>query len=129
MHRVGITLMNPLLDNVDVREAGDKIIVSSEDREAISRVMELIEAEGGCAVQKPVKLGRAWIASFDNPAVRQCDVERAGFRIILSGPTRSAVTERATEFTRFGAAIEHGPTLEDGTWKLYLDDAVSRIRK
>jgi hypothetical protein len=59
------------------------------------------------------------------------DVHDAGdrlilFQIIIEGPTEDSVLARSEEFREKGALITRGPEIEDGIWKVYLDDTGAR---
>ena len=118
--------MASLLDNIDVHDAGDKIILSSKDEAILKYVVEEMRKEGVQGLQVPVKVGSKWVASFENPALSQCTVEKIGFEIIIAGPTEESVLARSEEFKEKGALITRGPENEDGNWKLYLDDTGAR---
>jgi hypothetical protein len=118
--------MASLLDKIDVHDAGDKIILSSKDEVTLKYVVEEMRKEGVQGLQVPVKVGSKWVASFENPALSQCTVEKLGFEIIIAGPTEESVLARSEEFREKGALITRGPENEDGTWKLYLDDTGAR---
>jgi len=118
--------MASLLDKIDVHDAGDKIILSSQDEATLKYVVEEMRKEGAQGIQVPVKVGGKWVASFDHPALSQCTVERLGFEIIIAGPTEESVLARSEEFRERGALITRGPENEDGAWKLYLDDVGAR---
>ena len=118
--------MASILDNIDVHDAGDKIILSSKDEATLKYVVEEMRKEGVQGLQVPVKVGSKWVASFENPALSQCTVEKLGFEIIIAGPTEESVLARSEEFKEKGALITRGPENEDGNWKLYLDDTGAR---
>ena len=118
--------MASLLDNIDVHDAGDKIILSSKDETILKYVVEEMRKEGVQGLQVPVKVGSKWVASFENPTLSQCTVERLGFEIIIAGPTEESVFARSGEFRERGALIVRGPEKENGVWKLYLDDVGAR---
>jgi len=118
--------MASLLDKVDVHDAGDKLILSSQDEALLKYVIEEMKKEGAQGVQMPVKVGGKWVASFEHPALSQCTVERLGFEIIIAGPTEESVLARSGEFKERGALITRGPAKEEGVWKLYLDDVGAR---
>jgi hypothetical protein len=118
--------MASLLDKIDVHDAGDKIILSSQDEATLKYVVEEMRKEGAQGIQVPVKVGGKWVASFDHPALSQCTVERLGFEIIIAGPNEESVLARSEEFRERGALITRGPENEDGAWKLYLDDVGAR---
>jgi len=115
-----------ILDNVDVHDAGDRLILSSPEEATLRYVIEEMRKEGAQAIQPPVKVGSKWVASFENPALSQCTVERLGFQIIIEGPTEGSVLARSEEFRERGALIVRGPENEDGVWKLYLEDVGAR---
>jgi hypothetical protein len=115
-----------ILDHVDVHDAGDKVILSSEDEATLNQVVEEIRKEGARGIQAPVKVGRKWVVSFEHPAMAQCTVEKNGFQIVITGPTEASVLARSGEFRDRGALIARGPEREEGAWKLYLDDVGMR---
>jgi hypothetical protein len=119
-------LVASILDKVDVHDAGDRLILSSQDEATLKYVIEEMRKEGAQAIQTPVKVGSKWVASFEHPALSQCTVERLGFQIIIEGPTEGSVLARSEEFREKGALITRGPEIEDGIWKLYLDDTGAR---
>ena len=118
--------MASILDKVDVHDAGDKIILSSDDEATLKYVVEEMRKEGAQDIQAPVKVGGKWIASFEHPGMSQCTVERIGFEIIIAGPTEGSVLAKSGEFRERGALISRGPEQENGTWKLYLEDVGAR---
>ena len=118
--------MASILDKVDVHDAGDKIILSSDDEATLRYVVEEMRKEGAQDIQVPVKVGGKWIASFEHPALSQCTVEKIGFQIIIEGPTEASVLARSGEFRERGALVARGPEQENGNWKIYLDDVGAR---
>jgi hypothetical protein len=118
--------MASLLDKVDVHDAGDRLILSSPDEAILRYVIEEMRKEGAQAIQPPVKVGSKWVASFEHPALSQCTVEKNGFEIVIDGPTESSVLARSEEFRERGALITRGPEIEDGVWRIYLDDVGAR---
>ena len=118
--------MASILDRVDVHDAGDKIILSSDDEATLKYVVEEMRKEGAEDIQVPVKVGSRWVASFEHPGLAQCTVEKIGFEIIITGPTEGSVLAKSGEFRERGALISRGPEQEDGTWKLYLEDVGAR---
>src|SRR5436309_12310600 len=92
--------MASILDRVDVHDAGDKIILSSDDEATLKYVVEEMRKEGAQDIQVPVKVGGKWIASFEHPGLSQCTVEKIGFQIIIEGPTEASVLARSGEFRR-----------------------------
>ena len=118
--------MASILDRVDVHDAGDKIILSSDDEVTLKYVIEEMRKEGAEGIQVPVKVGSKWVASFEHPGLSQCTVEKIGFEIIITGPTEGSVLARSGDFRERGALISRGPEEENGTWKLYLEDVGAR---
>ena len=114
------------LDNVDVHDAGDKIILSTQDEANLKYVLEELQKDGAQGIQAPMKVGKKWIASFEHPGLTQCTVEKIGFEIVIVGPTEGSVLARSEEFREKGALITRGPENEEGSWKLYLDDTGTR---
>ena len=114
-----------LPENVDVHDAGDKLMLSSQDEATLKRVVEEMR-KGARGIQAPVKVGSKWVASLEHPAMAQCTVEKIGFEIVITGPTEASVLARSGEFRDRGALIARGPEKEDGAWKLYLDDVGAR---
>ena len=118
--------MASILDRVDVHDAGDKIILSSDDEVTLKYVIEEMRKEGAEGIQVPVKVGSKWVASFEHPGLSQCTVEKIGFEIIITGPTEGSVLAKSGEFRERGALISRGPEKENGAWKLYLEDVGAR---
>jgi len=118
--------MASILDKVDAHDAGDKIILSSDDEATLRYVVEEMRKEGAQDIQEPVKVGSKWVASFEHPGMSQCTVEKIGFEIIIAGPTEGSVLAKSGEFRERGALISRGPEQENGTWKLYLEDVGAR---
>ena len=119
-------MADSILDNVDVHDAGDKIILSSPDEATLKYVLEELQKDGAQGIQAPMKVGRKWIASFQHPGLSQCTVEKIGFEIVIAGPTEGSVLARSEEFREKGALITRGPENDSGSWKLYLDDTGAR---
>ena len=115
-----------ILDRVDVHEAGDKIILSSDDEATLRYVVAEMTKEGARGVEAPVKVGHKWIASLEHPGVTQCTVEKFGFEIVISGAAEDYVLARSLEFRERGALIVRGPENENGLWRLTLDDVGAR---
>jgi len=115
-----------ILDNVDVHDAGDKIILSAQDEATLKYVLEELQKDGAQGIQAPMKVGKKWIASFEHPGLAQCTVEKIGFEIVIAGPSEGSVLARSEEFREKGALITRGPENEEGNWKLYLDDTGAR---
>jgi hypothetical protein len=115
-----------ILDNVDVHDAGDRLVLSSEDEATLKYVVEEMRKEGAQNIQAPVKVGSKWLASFEHPGLLECTVEKIGFEIIIAGPTEGSVLARSGEFRERGALISRGPEKEDDVWKLYLEDVGAR---
>src|SRR6266581_7168153 len=108
--------MASILDKVDVHDAGDKVILSSDDEATLKYVVEQMRQEGAQDIQVPVKVGGKWVASFEHPALSQCTVEKLGFQIVIAGPTEASVLARSDEFRERGALIVSGPEKENETW-------------
>jgi len=119
-------MADSILDNVDVHDAGDKIILSAQDEATLKYVLEELQKDGAQGIQAPMKVGKKWIASFEHPGLAQCTVEKIGFEIVIAGPTEGSVLARSEEFREKGALITRGPENEEGSWKLYLDDTGAR---
>ena len=119
-------MADSILDNVDVHDAGDKIILSAQDEATLKYVLEELQKDGAQGIQAPMKVGKKWIASFEHPGLTQCTVEKIGFEIVIAGPSEGSVLARSEEFREKGALITRGPENEEGSWKLYLDDTGAR---
>jgi hypothetical protein len=115
-----------ILDKVDVHDAGDKIILSSDEEATLRYVVEEMKKEGASGAHGPTRVGQKWIASFEHPGIAQCTVEKIGYEIVVSGPTEGSVSARSHEFRERGALIVRGPEQEDGVWKIYLEDVGAR---
>src|SRR5436309_15381242 len=107
--------MASILDKVDVHDAGDKIILSSDDEATLKYVVEEMRKEGAQDIQEPVKVGGKWIASFEQQGMSQCTVEKIGYEIIIAGPTEGSVRAKSGEFRERGAVISRGPDQSNRT--------------
>src|SRR6266536_3350350 len=56
-----------LPENVDVHDAGDKLVLSSQDEAALRQVVEEMRKEGARGLQAPAKVGSKWVASLEHP--------------------------------------------------------------
>ena len=72
-----------LPENVDVHDAGDKLVLSSQDEAALRQVVEEMRKEGARGLQAPAKVGSKWVASLEHPAMAQCTVEKSGWDRVL----------------------------------------------
>jgi hypothetical protein len=61
--------MPSLLDKVQVHDAGERIVVSSAEEATLREVMDALRLEGAEKIEKPVKIGSTWMASFFKPSV------------------------------------------------------------
>src|SRR5256885_16282051 len=111
--------MASILDRVDVHDAGDKIILSSDDEAILKYVIEEMRKEGAEGIQVPVKVGSKWVASFEHPGLSQCTVEKIGFEIIIAGPTEGSVLARSGVYWERAAQISLGLEQDNGTCKTY----------
>ena len=110
------------LDNVDVHDAGHRIVLSCDDGEHLHAVMANLRSEGAEKVQMPIRVGKRWVASFENPALKKCTVESFGYQILVSGPERDVVFARSQQFRERGAQIVRGPVKEGRVWRIYLEE-------
>ena len=67
-----------LPENVYVHDAGDKLVLSSQDEAALKQVVGGMRKEGARGIGAPVKVGSKWVASLEHPAMAQCTVEKIG---------------------------------------------------
>ena len=79
-------------------------------------------SEGAEKVQMPIRVGRRWVGSFENPALKKCTVESFGYQILVSGPERDVVFARSQQFRERGAQIVRGPVKEGRVWRIYLEE-------
>ena len=56
-----------LPENVYVHDAGDKLVLSSQDEAALKQVVEGMRKEGARGIGAPVKVGSKWVASLEHP--------------------------------------------------------------
>ena len=118
--------MTSLLDKVDVHEAGDKIILSSHEEATLRYVVAEMRKDGARGLADPVKIGARWVTSFEHPGLARCTVERAGYQIVIAGPSEDLVIAKSHEFREKGALLTRGPELDGGQWKLHMEDTGAR---
>ena len=114
--------MSSLLDKVEVRDEGDRIVLQGEEEAHMVWVAEALEREGALDVTRPIVIGGKWVTSFHNPSRGACALHRYDHRIVLSAPRRDLVVSKARELTGQGAKLVRGPLQEEGVWKMYLED-------
>src|SRR5687767_4388020 len=113
---------NSLLDKVQVRDDGDRIVLCGEEEAHMLCVAETLEREGAFDVTQPMVVGGKWVTSFRNPRRSACTVTRYDYRLVLTAPSRDLVIPKARELIGQGARLTEGPRQEDGFWKAYLED-------
>jgi hypothetical protein len=59
--------MNPSLESVQIHDAGEVIVLAGTEEAAVNSVIEALEREGAGGIQRPVKVGSRWFASFSTP--------------------------------------------------------------
>ena len=52
------------MDNVAVRDVGDKLVLFSEEEFALRRVIAILEQDGATIVRKPSRVGNKWTAAI-----------------------------------------------------------------
>jgi len=118
--------MTPILDKVQIYEAGVLFIVSGKDEATVNYVMTELKRDGARNVGVASRVGNNWIATFDHPLLQQCDADRQGYRITVTGPTKEIVLLYSDQFRERGAVIEAGPIQDRNKWVLYLVDDAER---
>ena len=111
-----------------MRFDGDRVVLSSDDPGSLRSVVDSLMQEGVYGVHLPQRVAGRWIASFENPVFRQCEVETTPFQTVVSGPSRDIVLVRAQEFLYKGALVAGGPLVRDGRWKLFLQEPANLER-
>lgn len=123
-----LSVMGSLLDQVEIHEAGKVYIVSGKDETIVNYVMAQLRNDGARNAGVAVRLGNRWIASFEHPLLHECEANKEGFRITVTGPTKEIVLIYGEQFTERGSVIETGPVQVGDRWFLYLVDDAARTR-
>jgi hypothetical protein len=118
--------MTQILDKVQIYEAGVLFIVSGKDEATVNYVMRELKNDGARNAGVATKLGDNWIATFEHPLLAECEADKQGYRITVTGPTKEIVLLYSDRFRERGAIIEAGPVQAHNKWVLYLVDDAER---
>jgi hypothetical protein len=118
--------MDSILDKVQIYEAGALFVVSGRDEATVNYVMRVLKSDGAHNVGVASRVGNNWIATFEHPLLQECEADKQGYRITVTGPTKEIVLLYSDQFKERGAVIEAGPVQQDNKWVLYLVDDAER---
>ena len=128
-------------------DAGGDILISGETPEEVDTVLQDLVARGAKVVTPLSQVGRTWVAACTPPrevheidrtstldlrdiqaAMRKkrpeaalCQVEEAGLKRIITGPTFDAVHARLSELLEAGATLVAPPEESFGSWIAVCD--------
>jgi len=123
-----MSAMTSILDKVRIYEAGKLFIVSGTDEATVNYVMAELKNDGARNVGMASQVGNNWIATFEHPLLQECEADKQGYRITVTGPTKEIVLLYSDQFRERGAVIEAGPIQEGSKWALYLVDDAERTK-
>ena len=108
-------------------DAGTSLMVRGTTEAAVEETLRHREAQGYKRQGPPAQLGRAWIGTLAKPGAAgakrdDCRAERLGMKVIVTGPSESAVREYV-ETLKTGAARLLGPIEKIGEEWLAVVDA------
>lgn len=118
---------------VKVLDAGEKILISSEDQKLVEKTLARYLVRGSIQISALTQVGKSWVASCSIPTrsaglddtqslkfadlaaygartdsgvpVDGCRVEEVGLKRLVYGPTRRAVEIRVAHITQYGGQI------------------------
>jgi hypothetical protein len=100
-----------------VFDVGTHYLVSGYSRDGVNEAVEKLAAKGGKLISPLSQVGRKWLASVTNPLLAvEAMVEEAGFKRIITGPTREAVQLKLEDLMDRGSTLLQAPELADGVW-------------
>ncbi|MGE5639091.1 MAG: hypothetical protein ACM30H_03280 [Clostridia bacterium] len=128
-------------------DAGGDILISGETREEVDAALKDLVSRGADVVTPLSLVGRTWVAACSQPtnaseldrtstldlrdiqaAMRErrpeaalCQVEEAGLKRIVTGPTFDAVHARLSELIEQGATLVSEPEESFGSWIAVCD--------
>jgi len=130
-------------------DAGGDILLSGETREEVDAALKELIGRGADVISPLSQVGRSWVAACTQPlnprevdrtssldlrelqaAQRErrpeaalCQVEQVGFKLIVTGPSHSAVYARVQELLHEGATLVSDAEESGGTWIAVFDIA------
>ena len=128
-------------------DAGDEILVSGATRDEVDAVLQDFLARGAKLITPLSQVGRSWVAACSpppkvhaadrtstlnmrdiqaaqrkrRPQAALCQVEEAGLKRIITGPTLDAAHARLAEFLEGGATLVSNPEESFGSWIAVCD--------
>jgi hypothetical protein len=133
-------------------DAGGDILLSGEIREEVDAALKELVARGADVITPLSQVGKTWVAACSQPlnpeemdrtstldlrelqaAQRKrrplaglCQVEKVGFKLIVTGPSHEAVYARVQELLEEGAMLVSDAEDQGGTWVAVFDTAGNR---
>jgi predicted enzyme related to lactoylglutathione lyase len=105
-----------------VIDAGQHLMISGSSRASVKAAIDRLIAEGGKLISPVTMVGSKWIAACGHPnAVADVKIEAFGLTRILSGPSRSAVEDKAAEIVALGGKLLRPIEQVDGQWTAVCD--------
>jgi len=107
-------------------DAGGQVLISGPDKGDVQEALEiLVQEDKAELISPPTKVGSLWLAACSHPLRKQvsCTVQREGSTLVVTGPSKEAVTVRALDLMRQGAQLVEFPAETNGKWTVVLDIA------
>jgi hypothetical protein len=128
-------------------DAGGDILISGDSREDVEAALQDLLARGASVITPLTQVGRSWVAACSPPPQAEdidrtstldlrdiqaaqrkrrpeaalCQVEEAGLKRIVTGPTHDAVHARLAELLEGGAKLVSAPEESFGSWIAVCD--------
>jgi len=108
-----------------VYDTGGQLMISGPDENDVREALDMLVYEDGArVVSAPTLVGSKWVAACTHPVHSReiCEVQREGWKIVVSGPSEQAVTLKVEQLRDRGAKIVETPYLQDDRWVALLDE-------
>lgn len=107
-----------LLRRVRISDAGEHLMITGAEKNAVEAALEALARRGQRVLAPPAPMGNSWVAACEKAEAiaARCSVERAGFQLVVRGPTQAAVEAKIADFIARGAQRIGGVENVGGEW-------------
>lgn len=109
-----------------VYDAGGYILISGPSEADVNEALNILITEDKAElISRPARVGSSWLAACSHPLRKRipCKLQREGFTVVVTGPTKEAVTVAVLELMEHGARLLQNPAEVDGEWSAVADIA------
>lgn len=107
-----------------VYDVGGQVLISGPVQADVAEALRmLVDEDRAELISPPTKIGSSWLAACSHPLRKRiaCRLQRDGFTVVVTGPTKEAITVEALDLMQRGARMLEFPIELDGEWTVVLD--------